>query len=118
MRQDETHQPIHGTHWKNTDIAGAVSKESAFRLQDDFHAAVNRNWLVQAEIHPGNSSESSFWEVMRTVEKRIIGLLEEKTLAAESHEAELAQALWNAFLDMPRRNTLGIEPIKTYLNRI
>ena len=64
MLQDENHQPLNGLAWTNVDVQGVLPDEGV-RLQDDFHAAVNREWLENAVIEPGNSSESSFWERMR-----------------------------------------------------
>ena len=116
MQQDEKHQPLHGTAWTNVDVMGMVTDNSSFRLQDDFHAAVNRDWLAAAQIRPGNSSESAFWERMREVQDQIEALLNDTTLS--SHEARLAQAFYHAQLDMEARNRRGMEPILPLVERI
>ena len=116
MKQDEKHQPINGRAWTNVDIVGTVTPESSFRLQDDFHAAVNRDWLATAEIRPGNSSESSFWERMREVQAQVEEILADDTPA--THEAQLVHTLYQAFLDMDARNARGMDPVRPLIGRI
>ena len=36
------------TPWKNTNVAGAVTEDDMFELQDDFYAAINRDWWIIA----------------------------------------------------------------------
>lgn len=117
MKQDEKHQPLNGTSWVNSDIVGADLPQDV-RLQDDFHTAVNREWLSTAEIEPGNSSESSFWERMREVENQIKEMLADPELGEEGPEGKLVQNLYNAMLDMESRNARGFSEVQPYVDRI
>ena len=117
MQQDERHQPRNGTAWVNSDIVGTQLPESV-RLQDDFHTAVNLEWLRTAEIEPGNSSESSFWERMREVEAQVKEMLADPALGSEGPEGALAQRLYNGMLDMDARNAAGYAEVIPYVERI
>ena len=46
--------------WVNTDVEGAVQMLTKTRLKDDFHMAVNRQWLLFEPIPWGASQASSF----------------------------------------------------------
>ena len=48
--------------WRNSDIDGAVTGDMDIRLQDDFHAAVNQSWLLDAQI-PQSGTASRFVEL-------------------------------------------------------
>lgn len=121
MKQDSRHQPVWGIKWINPDVVGTFDPEATYRIEDDFHTAVNADWLATAEIHPGNSSESSFWEQMRTVEDRVKSLLTDPDLAAHTDaqiEAGIIQRLYRDLLDMETRNARGFDPVMPYVQRI
>ena len=117
MLQDENHQPLNGLAWTNVDVQGVLPDEGV-RLQDDFHAAVNREWLENAVIEPGNSSESSFWERMREVEAQVKDMLADPDLPAAGPEGALAQGLYRAMLDMDARNAAGFGCVMPFLRDI
>lgn len=121
MKQDERHRPLHGTKWINPDVVGALDKDAAYRFQDDFHTAVNRDWLASARIEPGNSSESSFRERMREVEGQVKQLLVDQSLEQTTDvpkEAHLIQHLYCSLMDMDGRDALGFDPVLPYIERI
>ena len=121
MKQDERHRPLNGTKWINPDIVGALDKDADYRPQDDFHTAVNRDWLASARIEPGNSSESSFRERMREVEGQVKQLLADDSLEQTTDvpkEAHLIQHLYRSLMDMDARDALGFAPVMPYIERI
>ena len=121
MKQDDRHQPKNGTAWVNADIAGACADLPTPRIQDDFHTAVNADWLATAQIEPGMSSESSFHERMRQVEAQIKGMLTDPDLVQDSHaprEAELIQRLYADLMDRAARNARGFKPVAPFIARI
>lgn len=117
MIQDDLHQPLNGRAWTNVDVQGRLP-EPGVRIQDDFHAAVNLDWISKAVIEPGNSSESSFWERMREVESQVKSILEDPSLPDAGPEGALAQGLYRELLDMGRRNELGFQAVMPYVDRI
>lgn len=121
MKQDERHQPLNGTKWINPDVAGTLDEHAAYCLQDDFHTAVNRDWLASARIEPGNASESSFRERMREVEAQVKQLLADESLEQTTGartEAHLIQHLYRSLMDMDARDKRGFDPVIPYVERI
>ena len=97
------------SQWFVSDIEGAVTAETTVDLKDDFHAAVNQDWLSTAEISAGQIQASSFTERNYEVMGQILTLFQDESQT--SHEAKLVQQLYNDFLDMETRNALGMEPV-------
>lgn len=110
------HEATSGTAWINSDLAGEVTSDKTFRLQDDFHAAVNHDWLATAQIRPGEASMSAFRERMDEVQKQIEVIL--KDTSDSGHVASLVHGFYNAFLDMDARNKTGIAPVMSFIERI
>ena len=40
---------LDGSAWRNSDIIGAVTETTQVSLKDDFHTAVNRDWMLTAD---------------------------------------------------------------------
>lgn len=115
------HEAVNGTAWVNSDIAGAVTEETTFRLQDDFHAAVNHDWLVTAEMHPGEPSMSAFRERTDEVQEQVEALLQESVAPSDpelAHIADLVHTFYYLFLDMSARDKLGVEPVMPLIDKI
>ncbi len=113
------------TPWKNVDVAGSLLADERFRPQDDFHAAINAQWLAVAQVRPGETSESAFRERMREVQAQIEELLREGGASdapdgsgASGHEERLVHRLYRDFLDMGTRDERGVAPILPLVRRI
>ncbi|MEG2184945.1 MAG: M13 family metallopeptidase [Cloacibacillus sp.] len=102
--------------WLNSDIAGSVKADEKPSLKDDFHRAVNHEWLIAAKIRPGESAVNSFSERADEVEAQIKKLLADKSL--KSHEAALAQRFHAMLLDWKSRDKLGLSPVMPHIARI
>ncbi|MFW2489760.1 M13 family metallopeptidase [Clostridium chromiireducens] len=99
-----------------------VTASSSLRLQDDFYAAINKQWLSTAKIETGKSSNSTFMETEKALteqKKQIINdlLANEKNYSENSDEKKIINLYKNA-LNMDARNKDGIEPIKKMINEI
>lgn len=95
--------------WKNSTIEGAV-KDYNPRLQDDFYAAVNRDWIVSAKIPQGYPMTGAFVEREIQVSQELLGLLTNKDLA--DADAKNVQNLYNLYLDWDLRKKTGIKELK------
>ena len=104
------------TPWKNTNVAGAVTEDDMFELQDDFYAAINRDWLFETQMQPSHPQENGFVELQEEVDNRLMELLEDRTL--ESHDAKLLQGLYDLFLDWDSRNEQGMSQVMPHLEQI
>ena len=75
--------------WVNSDIADFPAGAKAPSYRDDFHRAVNYEWLSTAKIQKGEMLVDSFSERADEVEAQGKKLLRDRSL--KSHEAALVQ---------------------------
>ena len=104
------------TPWKNTNVAGAVTEEDEFEIQDDFYGTINRDWLLETKMQPSHPQENGFVELQEEVDEQLMELLEDRTL--ESHDAKLLQGLYDLFLDWDTRNAVGMSQVLPHLEQI
>lgn len=102
--------------WVNSDITAADEASGRPSPQDDFHRAVNYEWLSTAKFKSGESRVNSFSERDDEVEEQIKGLLADGSI--KEHEAELTQKFHKMLLEWDERNRLGTEPVIPYIARI
>lgn len=113
----EMEKPVNnGSAWTNSDVAGDAQADVTPRPQDDFHAAINHDWLVDAVIPKGEARETAFSERDREVQREVEQLLTDKT--ADGLESRISQRFYRTYLDMNARDKLGISPMLPYLRRI
>ena len=99
--------------WIASDIAGTVTAETEIRLQDDYAAAVNKDWIL---AHSDGRGASTMLEVLTNVLKKKRTLLEDTTVTGKGIE-EVRK--YGALLeDMETRDRLGWEPVKKYIDGI
>ncbi len=102
--------------------SNVITTSSSLRLQDDFYAVINRQWLSTAKIDAGKSSNSTFMETEKALtdqKEQIINdlLANEKRYSEDSDEKKIINLYKNA-LNMDARNKDGIEPIKKMIDEI
>lgn len=105
-----------GGKWVDSDIIGAVKAEDDIRLQDDFAAAVNREYMI-SEI-PENSlpEKNSRYAAAELIGTRFKELLDDSSVKGAN--AEKLRTFRALLLDWDERNRLGIEPLKKYISYI
>jgi endothelin-converting enzyme/putative endopeptidase len=93
---------------------------ATLRPGDDFYRYVNEGWLKTAAPPPGIAYANAFVDAyLRTqgqLQKLIDGILA-STPAPGSDEAQIA-ALYKSYIDVARRNQLGLSPIKGELDAV
>lgn len=99
-----------------------ITTSSSLRLQDDFYAVINRQWLSTAKIDAGKSSNSTFMETEKALtdqKEQIINdlLANEKHYSEDSDEKKIIN-LYKNISNMEARNKDGIEPIKKMIDEI
>ncbi|MBO6137968.1 MAG: M13 family metallopeptidase [Lachnospiraceae bacterium] len=102
-----------GDKWVDSDIIGSVTRESEIRIQDDYAAAANKDWILSAEEGRETSAIDMIDEVILSNKR---ALLEDSSLnSKEALElkkyAELAED-WDA------RALAGTDPLKPYIGSI
>ena len=111
-----TRQEPDYANWINSDLVDAVAGGDVPRPQDDFHAAINHDWLSTAQMKPGEPSMSAFREQMEEVEQQVKRILADEN--PQSHVGKLVHRLYTALLDMDARNALGMAPVLGRLERL
>ncbi len=100
---------------------GPAAEATAARLQDDFYAAVNAQWLTEASIPADKVLVGSMADLTYQVEAQLVGdfdrMLASHEQPASSELAEFLQ-LYAMSIDFNARNDAGGNPIRAYLDRI
>lgn len=110
---------LYGKPWINSNLIGNLPKEAP-DLKDDFHLAVNYDWLTTAKLPEGETSFSTTGELTQLREEQLMSILtdQSKDAASQTKEEQIVHALYNVMADMDARNKAGIEPIKKYMENI
>lgn len=92
------------------------------RLQDDFYAAVNKEWLESTTLKPGYTAMTTFDEVGDLCQAQIAEVFAD-ILANEANYKDTDTEkkminLYHNYLNKEARNAQGIDPIKPYLDKI
>jgi putative endopeptidase len=118
-----TQEPPAPTVTSATALESGIALENideGVRPQDDFYRYVNGLWLERTEIPSDRSNYGAFTELSEQAEEDLKALVE----AAAAEDAEPGSdeqkvgALYRSFMDTARIEALGIEPVRSELDRI
>lgn len=102
--------------WTNGMLKGTVTAETETDPKKDFYIAANKNYILNAKIHPGYSYASAFSDIDHEFSQRVGSMMER--FDSTDHDCIQAYNLYQLVLDMDRRNKAGIEPNITYIEEI
>ncbi|MEG0702834.1 MAG: M13 family metallopeptidase, partial [Christensenella sp.] len=102
--------------WINADLVGNITADMSLSQKDDYHAAVNQDWLASTKIPDGETQINSGTLNMIEIRKNVLALIADES--QDSHEAKLVQKFYNDAIDMETRNKRGIEPIMPEVKEI
>jgi putative endopeptidase len=92
------------------------------RIQDDFYNAVNKEWLSNTKLEDGYISYGTFEEVCGKVNGDILNIISDIQKNKDSYDKNSDELkvlnLYNNYLNMKKRNELGVKPIEKYINEI
>lgn len=100
----------------------SIELNTDVRIEDDFYNAVNREWLSNTKLENGYVSYGTFEEVCGKVNNDIYNIIldiqkNKDTFDKSSDELKVLN-LYNNYLDVEKRNNLGIKPIEKYIDKI
>ena len=88
------------------------------RLQDDFYNAVNKEWLSNAKLQEGCISYGTFEEVSGKVNNDIYNIILDIQKNKDDYDSNSDEIkvlnLYNNYLNMEKRNKLGMKPVEKY----
>ncbi len=105
-----------GDPWIDSDIKENVVNHDKPDLKDDFHMAVNYEWLKDAEIKEGYTLETPLVEIESETIEKALDIIKDESL--NSHDAQLVHDLYNTVIDWDKRDVLGIDPALPVLDDI
>lgn len=92
------------------------------RIQDDFYNAVNKEWLSNTTLDEGCVSYGTFEEVCGKVNQDILTIILDVQRNKDKYDKNSDELkilnLYNNYLDIKKRNELGIKPIEKYINKV
>ena len=96
--------------------------ENCIRVEDDFYEAINKEWKDKNQLREGCVSYGTFQEVSNKVTddvKSIVLEIEENKSNYKNNSDELKVLnIYKQYIDLEKRNEIGIKPIEKYLKRI
>jgi predicted metalloendopeptidase len=92
--------------------------DPAIRPQDDLFRSVNGTWLKDATIPPDRPADGAFFELRERSEKQVLGIIEEAARAKGDADAQKISDLYASFMNEPRVDEAGAEPIRPDLDVI
>ena len=120
-------QKLPNSAWVNSDLEGSVTEDTQENLKDDFHAAVNRDWFLENNAE-GDELLTTWNKIDITLSENKAALLQQgnyydpdpKIMSKETlgHLQELVWDLAELASDQEKRNELGVEPLRPYLEAI
>lgn len=98
--------------WIDSDIIEAIDENDNIRLEDDYAAAVNKEWKL--------SMGDTFHQVFQGTADRVLEKKKQAVINSdiEGVEAKVLRDYYNLASDWDYKSKLGIEPLKPYLNDI
>ena len=102
-----------GDPWLDSDILGSVSESDEIRLQDDFAAAANKEWIL---TEGAKLKSRNFDHVADIVNDNKLELLADDSLTGK--EAEELKKFADLASDWDYRATTGVEPLRPYIDSI
>ena len=124
------------SRWINSDISGSLDENTKVSLKDDFHTAVNRDWLLEhrltSEEKKNKEQYGTFEDNDKELEERLLEIIHDtesdELVSAESgagipeEQTEYNRRLMKKFVTLASgwddRNQRGIQPLVPYIEKI
>ncbi|MFK8029795.1 MAG: M13 family metallopeptidase [Gammaproteobacteria bacterium] len=120
--QNDTTRDAKSTMAKTTKHSGLVldNMNTSVRPGDDFMAYVNGGWIDRTEIPADKASYGIGYVLHETAQENVKKIIEESSSGqfAEGSDEQKVGDLYNSFMNIERRNELGLSPLVPELNRI
>ena len=105
-----------GKPWINSDLKENITDNMDVSLKDNFHLAVNYDWLKETELSDASMRYNIFDEANGQIQDNALAVLLDADL--QGHDAELVRSFSKAMLDWDARNAMGINPMLDTIEEI
>ncbi|MBE6007043.1 MAG: M13 family metallopeptidase [Sarcina sp.] len=113
--QSDPAQSASAHAWICSDLIENAQKLDGLSLTEDFHAAVNRDWLSSNTIPSGYITYDSFAERQLQVDDELREILESSVSFSDpyiAHCQKLVRDYYEMWLDWDARDAAGMEPLR------
>ena len=114
-KESDPAQSASAYDWICSDLVENVGKLGGLTETEDFHSAVNREWLQSSSIPSGYVSYDAFAERQLEVDKELQEILQSDQEIDDpyiAHCKKLVQDYYAMWLDWDARNAAGVEPLR------
>lgn len=129
--QAQQGKSVAADNWINSEIAGAISEDTAVNLKDDFFTAVNKDWILAQNLPDETSYEIELFNTRSLVNanKRLLlsgensgDYLNNTGVGMDSEEIEnvgrIVSVFTSAVRDTEARDAAGTAPLEPYIEAI
>ena len=102
--------------WINSNIIGILTEERKAELKNDYYLNINYNWLKDAKLRSGYSSEMPFYDIKETVDLNAMEILNDTDLS--NRDLKLVKDFYELWLDFEKRNEVGLSPYKDFFKSL
>jgi len=120
-------QRLEDSAWINTDLPNAVDASTEVSCKDDFHAFVNRDWLLNAYADTSQEDMSAISDIAKVADQQLYSLFRagdnscDTGIMPQAEADHLQKLLLNATDlagNQEKRDALGVEPLRPYIQAI
>ena len=118
--------------WINASIDGSIDETLQISEKDDFYTAVNKEWILKAEVNEDTPSVGALMDNADVVEERIDKIIQNCMTSEQisgkngvgmpekqyQHTQELVSQFARLLADVDGRDAQGIEPARAYIESI
>ena len=121
-------QRLPNSPWINSDLEGSIDENTELNLKDDFHTTVNRDWFLENDPKSDEEILTNFLAVNKIMTENELRLLTpgaecdpDPNIMSEETLSHLQNLVWDMMElagNQEKRNELGVEPLRPYLDAI
>ena len=108
--------PYSGARAYSPSTSRNSSTEDNIRLQDDFAAAVNKDYILSAVVDPAYEEASTVLDATKLIYERCLEIASDETMTDAN--ADKFKTLVKLHSNWDERNKLGVKPLEKYISDI
>ena len=105
-----------GEPWIDSNVLGAVTKDTQANVHDDYFVAGEKDWLSTVKIPEGSESWGSYAERGKQIDDQLIALIENESIT--DHDVVCMRNYFKLLSDWEARNAAGIDPVMAEVREV
>ena len=117
---------LNNSAWINSDLEGALDAATEVNAKDDFHSTINKDWILDTDISE-TGQFTALSNIQTTLDDQVLHLFDSGDIPCDTeiipqesadHLQDLLVNLSDLAGNWEQRNSLGVEPLRPYLESI